>query len=287
MKNYSFADDLKIIRKYYALSQNDLALALGMSRVTIARYETEAEFPSSEAMEKFYSYIYAHHAKVVKLNKTKTAFLEDDKRDRILLFHGARQEISGLVDIHHTAPPVDFGDAFYVGQSLEQAACWVSDFPSSSIYCFYADLNGLKGLTLSVSKEWMIAILYYRGKLGKYANHSSVVKIIQNIEEHDYIIAPIADNSMYRILDNFGLGKITDEQCSHALSATDLGKQYVFRTSKGCMSLSCASRLYLCKEEKEDYLRIKRDVSKEGEDKAALAIEKYRRKGKFIDELFK
>lgn len=37
---------------------------------------------------------------------------------------------------------------------------------------------------------------------------------------------------MFRIIDSFIEGEITDEQCIHCLAATNLGLQYVFKTKK-------------------------------------------------------
>lgn len=140
---------------------------------------------------------------------------------------------------------------------------------------------------MRVSRDWMISILYYRGQLGKHASHPIVKKIIDDDEFCDYIVAPIADNSMYQTLNLFGRGKITDEQLSHALSATNLGYQYVFRNERSCSKLKCAERLYLCDEEKRNYLGAKAKNDEEGQKKAGLALERYRREGQFIDELFK
>ena len=75
-------------------------------------------------------------------------------------------------------------------------------------------------------------IEYLRFKaLEKYKEHPYIKKLISKLENIDYVIAPIADNRMYRIINSFIDGEITDEQCKHCLAATNLGNQYVLLTN--------------------------------------------------------
>ena len=71
----------------------------------------------------------------------------------------------------------------------------------------------------------MMTIAYYRGTLGSYENHPLIRKLVNDVEGNDYIIAPIADNRMYQIINSFIEGEITDQQCMHCLASTNLGKQ--------------------------------------------------------------
>lgn len=110
--------------------------------------------------------------------------------------------------------------------------------------------------------------------------------IIQEIKQCDYLIVPIADNKMYEIINNFIDKKITDEACLHALSMTDLGKQFVLKSQKAINNLVFLDRFYLCNKEKKDYLKVKERNSQESFNKVKMSLLKYRRKGKYIDELF-
>ena len=67
----------------------------------------------------------------------------------------------------------------------------------------------------------------------------------------DVIIAPIADNRMFDIINEFVENEITDEQCRHALAATNLGYQYVLKTVKAVDSISYLQEMYVCNKEKE------------------------------------
>lgn len=77
----------------------------------------------------------------------------------------------------------------------------------------------------------------FRGTLSEYQNHPKVKKIINKVLDADYIIAPIADNKMFETIDDFINGNITNVQCEHCLSATNLGKQYVFKSDKAIKQL--------------------------------------------------
>ena len=130
-----------------------------------------------------------------------------------------------------------------------------------------------------------MTIAYYRGALEKYKDHEYVKNIIEKSRDCDYIIAPIADNRMFKIIDSFIEGEITDEQCKHCLAATNLGNQFVFITDKAVSQLTILERAYLAGNEKDYYKEIRSSDSKLGDDKVKLARIEYRGKGKYIDEI--
>lgn len=285
MKSYNLAKDIKTIREVFNLSQDELAKELGISRSNIIRYEKGEIFPHKGTLEAIYSYAYE---KGLLVNKAKTMLYEDEKGDNILLFHGAKETIEGEIDYLHLNGAKDFGAGFYLGLSFDSSASWISDRINGSCYCFYLKQNSnLKFLEFNVNRDWMYAILYFRGAFSNYKLTNKIKELIDIINNADVIIAPIANNNMYETLNSFAYGQITDEQCLHALSANNLGLQYVFKSKKACESLVFIDRLYLCESEKKKYLLNKKDLAIEGRSKANLAINEYRRKGNYFDELFK
>ncbi len=285
MKTFNVKKDIQTIRKLFNLTQSKFAREIGLSRSNIARYEGEETFPHDSALEKIYSYPYK---KNFYLNKAKEMLFLDNKKDNLLLFHGAKYEIKGDLDPHHLNGTKDFGAGFYLGDSFDSSASWICEYPTGSIYSFFfKNHKKLKYKEFKVDREWMYAILYFRGMFKDYIPNEEVLNIVNELKDIDYIIAPIADNQMYDTLTAFGLRKITDEQCLHALSANNLGKQYVFKSQKAINNLMLIERMFICEKEKEDYLNTKTTTSNQGRNKAALSIEKYRRKGKYIDEIFK
>lgn len=284
MKNYDVALDLQRILDYFELTQAELAERIGISRMSLSRYLKGATYPDKRALEAIYSFAYEER---LYLNAAKADFFHEDKKGNALLFHGATGDIVGEVDNKHSKLPNDFGYGFYAGESLVQSASWVSEAESGSIYCFYFDGANLKKLEFQSDRRWMYAILYYRGAFRYFAPTKEVEELIEEIEGCDYLIAPIADNQMYQILNRFADNEITDEQCIHALATTNLGLQHVFKSMEACKKLVCLERLFLCKQEKRDYLERKKSLASESASKAELAMIEYRRKGKYFDELFK
>ena len=133
----------------------------------------------------------------------------------------------------------------------------------------------------------MIAIAYYRGWLKEYLNHPYVEKILSSVDEHDIIIAPIADNRMFDIISEFVRGEITDLQCEHALAATNLGFQYVLKSENALKNISLIKPLYVCSREKEKLVNLRLEMSDLSQDKVRVARIEYRGKGQYIDELLK
>ena len=205
-----------------------------------------------------------------------------------MLFHGAKYEIKGEIDINHLNGKKDFGAGFYLGDSFDSSASWICEYPTGSVYGFYLkNYKEMKYIEFKVDRNWMYAILYFRGMFDEYIPNKEVLELIDRINKADYIIAPIADNQMYDTLTAFALKEITDEQCLHALSANNLGKQYVLKSKKAVENLVLIDRMHICEKENEHFINNKNILSNEGRNKASLSIEAYRRKGKYIDEIFK
>ena len=210
---------------------------------------------------------------------------ENLKSSHRLLFHGAKGSIEEPLSPYKSRKNNDFGQGFYTGESYEQAISFVSGFERSCVYFLDFDDADLTAKKYEVNQEWMMTIAYYRGALDEYKDHPIVKKLVEQSRECDFIIAPIADNRMFQIINSFIFGEITDEQCRHCLAATNLGSQYVFLNEKAVNQLQLVERCYISENEKEYYKRKRSSDTKLGEDKVKLARIQYRGKGKYIDEI--
>ena len=284
MNAYIVDKDIQVIRELRDMTQDDFAKDIGVSRSTIERWEGNEVEISEVNIEKIYTYAYKHN---IHMNSIKEQLYREDhtNQNHQVLFHGAKSIIDGSLAISKSKENNDFGRGFYCGETLEQAAMFVSFYPKSSIYIMDFDSTNLKGYTFTVNQEWMLAIAYFRGRLGEYKNTLQIKKLLQKLEDVDYIIAPIADNRMFQIIDTFIEGEITDEQCRHCLSATNLGYQYVFKTEKALSQIKLLERCYLCQYEKEMYKSKRQQDNKVSEDKVKLARKQYRGQGHYIDEI--
>ncbi len=284
MIDYDFVYDLKLIKNCLELSDEDLALRLNVSRQTINNWLNNKNKISPLAREMLYSIAYKRK---LNINLLKTRLFEDDKENNTLLFHGSKTGINGDIDLRFSNPNSDFGQGFYLGENLKQAATWVSENPLGSVYCFYLDTKDLNIVKFDVNLQWIVSICYYRGYLNKYKNSKYLKELLNKIEAADVIIAPIADNIMYITMKDFSEGFISDEQCSHSLSANHLGQQYVLKSEKAIKQLKPVAKLYLCQDERDYYSQIKLEENHNGEEKSKLARRQYQGKGKYIDDIFK
>lgn len=280
---YNFSEDLKSIREILGFSQKELAEKLGVEQVTVSRNELEKTKPSASFLESVYSFAFA---KKIKINKLKEMLWRDALGiNEKLLFHGAKSEIEGKIDIHRGRKNNDFGQGFYTGESYEQAISFVSGFANSSVYYLSFNDKNLKCKQYDVNQDWMMTIAYYRGTLDEYKDHPIVRSLVAQSRDCDYIIAPIADNRMFQIINSFIAGDLTDEQCKHCLAATNLGMQYIFISEKAVSQVKLIERCYIADNEREYYKNIRNEESKLGEDKVKLAKRQYRGQGQYIDEI--
>lgn len=283
--SYRVDIDIENIKSILNINESELSKSLNVPRSTLYRWKKSESKISKNYLEIFYNYIYEHG---IYLNSLKSQlYNEYCKENEKLLFHGAKNLIKGPLSSKVGRDNNDFGRGFYVGESLFQSASFVSSYDDSSLYIFkYKHNPKLKITEFYVDQEWMLAIAYYRKKLEQYANHPIILKIKEKVESSDIVIAPIADNQMYQIIDDFLFGNLTDEQTKHALSATNLGKQYVFLNDNSLKSLELLEHCYLCAEEKQYYLDQKNKENITGIQKVKIAKREFAGKGKYIEEIF-
>ncbi len=281
--HYRIDEDCRLFREMRRLSQTELANKLGIGLATVNRWENMQTAPDEDNLEKFYAYAYRSF---IRLNSIKEQFYREElNQDEHLLFHGAKTIIEGEIRPDVSRHNNDFGQGFYMGESFRQAALFVSNFESSCVYAIKFKDAGLTKASYSVNTEWMLTIASFRGKLKGRISDEQRARIRAKADNADYIIAPIADNRMYQIIDSFIDGEITDEQCRHALAATELGMQYVIKTDRAAKCAEVLERCFLCAPEKNDYTAARKADLKASEDKVRAARIKYRGKGKYIDEL--
>ena len=202
-----------------------------------------------------------------------------------VLFYGSKRGLENI-SIEGSRKNCDFGQGFYLGETYEQALSFVCENKQFSVYSFTCDLENLNVLEFNCSLEWMLAICYYRGTLGIFSDSTIVKEIIQKINDADVIIAPIADNRMFYIMTLFAGGEINANVALHSLSASKLGKQYIFKTQKALKQIVPIEKYYLCQEEKDDTIKKLSMRTLEIETKLKLSKREFR-EGLFIEELLK
>ena len=94
---YNFPEDLRSIRAILGLSQREFAEQIGVEQVTVSRNELGKTVPSARILENVYRFAFT---KNIRINKLKEMLWRDAlEKNEKLLFHGAKSEITGEIDI--------------------------------------------------------------------------------------------------------------------------------------------------------------------------------------------
>jgi len=283
MQGYDVWDDIEVIRELLHLSIEDFAQKIDVAASTVHRWKDNEEKISPKNLAAIYEFAFKNkiHLNIIKAQLFKDTCQENHK----ILFHGSKTGIVGELSLENSKESNDFGIGFYCGESLEQSAMFVANYPNSSLYIVDLEQEGLNYVNLSVERDWMLLVAYFRGKLDAYTDHPIIQGILSRLDGADCIIAPIADNRMFEIIDSFIEGEITDVQCRYCLSATDLGKQYVFITQKALDHIQILRKCYLASSEKKAYLEAKREELHDSNNKSKIARKQYRNQGQYIEEI--
>lgn len=284
--NYKVLQDIDTVIELMGLSVEEFSGELEVSRMTVNNWLSGRKPISEKNISKFYEYTFK---KGIRLNKIKEQLYKEDivSGSEILLFHGAKTKIDGGLCLDCGKTKNDFGKGFYCGESLEQSAMFVAAYPMPSLYMLKFNKTNLKVRTFGVNRDWMLMIAYFRERLGKFADSEIIRSLINKNSDIDYFIAPIADNRMFEIIDRFIDEEITDVQCQHCLSATNLGNQYVLVSPKALSQVEILERCYLCSAEKEFYLASRKESNEISRDKVKIARRQYRGQGNYIEDILK
>lgn len=282
-KQFSIALDIETFLESSGYTLFDFAQECEISRPTLDAI-LESKRASSSMVERIYSFIYR---KGYRLNRAKIELMQESVHSpSVLLFHGAKETL-GEISPKGSREECDFGFGFYLGQYYSSAVDFVAYKPGSSIYAFALNPDGLKAKTYECDLPWMLLICAHRGYLKQYENHPRLKELLQEEAEQDLIIAPIADNKMFQILREFGIGEISASMAMHALSASSLGKQYVLKTSSAVSRLTLLDRLYLSEPEREAQKQDSVERSLLIDSKLKLAKRTFRNASDYIEDLFK
>ena len=277
-------DLIKAIRFAANMNQEQFASALGTTPLSINRWENGKTLPNRMAQTQLYNFCKERNIDVAQLIiETKTYADTDNK---LVLYHGSKKGIVGdIAPISRSE--CDFGNGFYMGTNTLQPLTLVCNEDKPKFYTVELDMTGLKVLTVEIGMDWAMLIAYYRKEMESAKGIPIYEKYAHMADGYDVIIGYIANDRMYTELSRFFNKTLTDVALINCLSALDLGKQYVAISEKACKQIK------ILKEEPLSQLELSllKDMSAERRKEGiALAEEievKYRREGKFFDEILK
>ena len=277
-------DLIKAIRFAANMNQEQFASALGTTPLSINRWENGKTLPNRMAQTQLYNFCKEHAIDVAQLIIDTKAYGDTD--NKLVLYHGSKKGIVGDI-APISRDECDFGSGFYMGTNTLQPLTLVCNEDKPKFYTVELDLTGLKVLTVEIGMDWAMLIAYYRKEMESAKGTPIYEKYAHMADGYDVIIGYIANDRMYTELSRFFNRTLTDVALINCLSALDLGKQYVAISEKACKQIK------ILKEEPLSGLELSllKDMSAERRKEGiALAEEievKYRREGKFFDEILK
>lgn len=204
----------------------------------------------------------------------------------ITLYHGSKFGINGTIE-PNSRTRCDFGKGFYMGTNRTQPLTLICNYPNAKLYTLNVDLSELKILDVGIGLDWALLIAYHRGKM-ESVKHSPIYDRYANFSKnYDIIIGYIANDRMFVVLDRFFQGEITDLALINSLSALKLGKQYAAITQKACQKIEILAMQELTESDREKLKQESETNRSKGIMMADEICRKYRREGRFFDEILK
>ena len=277
-------DLIKAIRTAANMNQEQFASSLGTTPLSINRWENGKTLPNRMAQTQLYNFCKERSIDVAKLIVDTKAYADTD--NKLILYHGSKKGITGDV-APISREECDFGRGFYMGTSTLQPLTLICNEDKPKFYAVELDLTGLKVLTVDVGMDWAMLIAYHRKEMESAKETAVYEKYAHMADGYDVIIGYIANDRMYTELFRFFNKTLTDVALINCLSALDLGKQYVAISEKACRQIRILKEEPLSPLE----LALLKDMSaerrKEGVTLAEEIEVKYRREGKFFDEILR
>ena len=273
-------DLIKTIRKKMNLSQEQLAALIGISPVTVNRWENEKAKPSLMAQKQLYDICVSHKLDLADYIVER----EQIHENRSVLYHASRFGISGNIQ-PISRSRCDFGKGFYMGTDPIQPLTLVCNEKNPVLYTLDFNTENLSVLDVEMGIDWAMLIAYYRGYMDDKTGSVVYEKYAHMADGCDVIVGYIANDRMYQVLTDFFERRITDTALIGSLSALKLGRQYVAITQKACDQIRIIKERPLQKLD----LMILKDRSKirrrEGIELADRIVTEHRRDGRYFDEI--
>ena len=204
----------------------------------------------------------------------------------MILFHGSRGGIKGDI-LPISRMRCDFGKGFYMGTNPDQAKTLVANDPDPLFYKLSFDIDSITEERVFRLKDmdWAYFVLYNRGKLDSIKGTSLYKWCEQAAAGKDVIIGPIADDAMNEAMNRFMEGDITDKAFLESIRGLDYGIQYVAKTAEACRYIQILEEKRLFGQELVRAVDLSAQRRREGSSVADAMRKKYRREGKYLDEL--
>lgn len=275
-------DLIKIIRTKLSLDQEQLASLMGVSPVTVNRWESGKANPGFMAQKQLYEISVNNQLDLSEYIVER----EQTDENQNVFYHASRSGIIGNIQ-PVSRSKCDFGKGFYMETDPIQPLTLVCNEKNPKFYTLEFDMKDLRVLDVEIGLDWAMLIAYYRGYMNDEAESIIYDKYAHMADGYDVISGYIANDRMYQVLTDFFERRITDTALVGSLSALKLGRQYVAVTQKACDRIKIKKERSLQKLD----LMILKDKSlvrrKEGIALADHIVTEHRRDGRYFDEILR
>ena len=275
---------IKYIRASANMNQEQFASALGTTTQSINRWENGKTLPNNMAQKQIYQFCLGNNINISDFIVRSKEY--NDSQDKLVLYHGSKKGLQGDI-VPISREECDFGKGFYMGTTTLQPLTLVCAEEKPKFYTLELDLTGLKVLKVGIDMDWAMLIAYFRKEMEEAKGTAIYEKYAHFADGYDIIVGYIANDRMYTELSRFFNRTLTDVALINCLSALDLGMQYVAITEKACKQVKVIKEETVHPLELSALIDLSVARRKEG---IALAEEieiKYRREGKFFDEILR
>lgn len=273
---------IKTIRARLSMSQTELAEKIGVSFATVNRWEKGRCEPSQIAQNAVKNL--CAQSGIDYSEFEGNSILTSD--EVVTLYHGSKAGITGPI-CPNSRDRCDFGRGFYMDTDRTQPLTLICNYPQAKLYTVRANLAGLKILDVEVGIDWALLVAFHRGKMESSKNTAIYHRYETMADGCDMIIGYIANDRMFVVLDRFFNGEITDTALINSLSALKPGKQVVALTEKACKQITVTEESALTEKDRETLKEESEANRTKGIALAEEICKKYRREGRFFDEILK
>ena len=277
---------VKYIRMSRHLSQQKFADELGVAFATVNRWEQGITVPNDLIQKSLFEYCKENNINlaIYILNKFKEEYNKLSEVYPNLLFHGSKSGIQDTIG-PKSRNQCDFGKGFYMGTEILQPLTLIANQDNPKLYFLTIDLENLKILKLEDNVEWALIVAVNRGKINFKKSKTITEKYNNLLSEYDIVTGSIADDRMFYVLDSFFNGNITDKGLIESLTTLKLGRQIVAKNLKACSKIKVIKEFELSVLELCALKELSENNRKIGIAQANEICKKYRRDGKFFDEI--
>jgi transcriptional regulator with XRE-family HTH domain len=281
---------IRYIRDGASLSQEKFADKIGVTRLTVTRWENGVSVPNRIAQIKIYEVAKEYGVQFFDfiISDMPEHKIEDRKA---ILYHASRSGIEGAIR-PISREECDFGRGFYMGTQVHQPLTLIFSslrtlVENAKMYTVELDLRGLKIIDVPVGMDWILLIAYSRGIMKKYAVSKIYEKYRKMLDGYDVAVGKIADDKIFDSLEDFFEGHISIEGVIDCLSVLPLGEQYAALTEKACKHISILEERSFSELERLCIHTVSEQNRDNGIDMTEKILERHRRGGLFIETLLK